>query len=183
MSPATLSLETQDAQKRWQAFCRDLQFRDRNLPKEDAADTLAEITAHVHDALAHAEGASELDRLNACLTAFGPIPAAPPTWRKPLAVMLHYLAIMVIGVTGLFLITLLHMGVMDIFNPDGVGLWVYANGEFSLSYEIQADAEEVAGVWFLPAILGVTAAISGLLFVLYRIAIAPQGRIAQWTRE
>lgn len=183
MDTPDLDLTTPEARRQWARFKRDLAFRDRNLPAADRDEALAETIAHIHDAFLAADGGTEASRLAAALTRFGPLEAAPPAWRKPLGVILHQAAILLIGITGFFVLALLHMAVMDLFNPEAVGLYIHAGGDFTLSYEVQPHSREVLGRWFAPAALGVSAVIGAGLFGIYRLAIASSGPVSGWIRQ
>ena len=177
-----LTLESEAARRRLAEFRRRLAWRDRALPAPEREDARLETEAHLAEAFNAAQG-EELNRLDAAVAAFGDLPDAPPAWRKPLAVALHYGALPVIGVFALFTLALLHMAVMDVFNPSGVGLWVYPDGDWSLSYEAQAGAREVLGRGFTFAAFGLSIGLGWSLFLLWRFAISPAGHVARWMKE
>jgi hypothetical protein len=174
-----MQFETETARKTWSRFERDLNWSNRNLPAAEQREALAEASAHIRDTMIGQQG-DEHDRLTNAIKGFGDLPEAPPVWRMPLAVALHYAAILVIGVIGLFLTLLLHMAVMDVFQPDQVGLWIYEGGSFSLSYEAQSDAREVLGWSFAPIILLVTSITGAGLYGIWRLALAPSGPVSRW---
>lgn len=183
MSAPDLEFSSVDARRTWSRFKRDLAYRYRDLPPEDRIEAVAEAAAHIYEAIADAPGDTEHARLTAALAGFGELPAAPPAWRKPLGVALHQGAILILGVTGFFLAVLLHMAVMEVLNPDAVGLYVHSAGDFTLSYEIQPQSREVLGGWFIQAILGFVGVAGAALYGLYRLAIASTGPVSGWIRE
>lgn len=183
MDAPDMDLKTPQARRLWARFKRDLAFRDRDLSAADRQEALAETVAHIHDAFLAAGGESEVSRLTAALHQFGPLEQAPPAWRKPLGIILHQAAILFIGIACFFVLALLHMAVMDLFNPDAVGLYIHGGGDFTLSYEAQPHSREVLGGWFAPAAIGVAAVIGTIVFVIHRLAIASSGPVSGWIRE
>jgi hypothetical protein len=177
-----MQFDTDAARQAWTRFRRNLNWANRSLPHEDQQEALAEASAHIRDAMATGHG-DELARLTAAISGFGPLTVAPPVWQLPLAVTLHYAAILVIGVTGFCLTILMHMGIMDLINPDAVGLWIYTEGDWALSYEAQPAAREILGFWFLPAIIATISIIGGGLYALWRVALAPGGPVARWLKQ
>ncbi len=147
------------------------------------AEMRAEGATKMHDALAEVSEGDEFTRVQTAIAGYGDLAAAPPVWRGPAAIMLNYGCILALGVVGVFVLILLHMAVLDIFYPQAVGLWRYDGGGWSLSYEVQAGAEEVLGAWFIPAILTTCAATSALLYALWRFAVAPTGAVSRWMKE
>lgn len=177
-----LTLSTPGARRLWQDFLRRLDWANRDLDAADRADISAEAATHIRDAMEGLGEGDELTRLQAAITGYGELPAAPPVWRQPAAVMLHYGSILTLGVAGIFILIFLHMAAMEVLHPQAVGLWHYAGGDWALSYEAQAEADEVLGGWFIPAILSVCALGSGLLYALWRFAVAPGGPVSRWMR-
>jgi hypothetical protein len=179
-----LELETPEARRIWKDFLRRLDRSNRALSEQEREEARAEAIAHIAELLAEETGDDEADRLRKALARFGLPPALPPLWRKPLAHMLHYFAIMVMGAGGLVVLALLHMAVMEVFNPAGVGLYLYpGDAGITLSYENQAGARELLGGWFIPAILSVSLLAVGGLFGLWRLALCPSGPISRWMRS
>lgn len=177
-----LPLETETARRRLAEFRRSLAWRDRGLSEPEREEARLEAEAHLAEAFAAAQG-EESDRLEAAIAAFGDLPDAPPAWRKPLAIVLHYGALPVIGVVGLFVLALLHMAAMDVLNPSQVGLWVYPDGDFSLSYEAQEGAREVLGPGFAFAAIGLSIGLGWSLLLLWRFAVSPSGQVARWMQD
>lgn len=179
----TVDFETSEARRLWSDFLKRLDWSNRHLSRSERQDAKAEATAHMAELIAHSKLETEAERLREALSRFGTLPSPPPAWRQPLAIGLHYLAIMVIGATGLVLLTLLHMTVMELFNPAGVGLYVYPGDPVpTLSYESQPGAREVLGSWFIPALLAIILTVSAGLYGLWRIALAPTGPVSRWMK-
>ena len=181
----TSGLDFQDieSRRRWAEFLRRLDYRHRGLPAAERAELRAEAEAHIRDAMAEMGPGAEVERLDAALRSYGDLPAAPPVWRKPAAMLGHYAGILVIGMMGLTALALLHIGVMDWFDPAGVGLWVYPDGDWSLSYEAQPGAEERLGAWFSPVMLAASALLAGVIYGLWRSCVAPASPLARWMRD
>lgn len=177
-----LTFSTPQARRTWADFQRRLDWANRELTPADRADIAAEVAAHICDAMARFTEGDELMRLQASIAGYGELPAAPPVWRRPAATMVHYGSILAIGVIGVFVLVLLHMTAMEVLNAQSVGLWHFADGDWALSYEAQADANEVLGGWFIPAVLSLCALTSALLYKLWRFAIAPGGLISSWMK-
>jgi hypothetical protein len=177
-----LTLSTPGARRLWQDFLRRLNWVNRDLDAADRADISAEAATHIRDAMEGLAEGDELTRLQAAITGYGELPAAPPVWRQPAAIILHYGSILALGVAGIFVLILLHMAVMEVFYPQAVGLWHYRQGDWALSYEAQEGAGEVLGAWFIPAILSLCAAASALLYTLWRFAVAPSGPVSRWMK-
>ncbi|WP_323761690.1 hypothetical protein [Maricaulis sp.] len=178
-----LDLLGDDAKRIWRQFLRRLDWANRNLAAEDRAEARAEAAAHMREAMGDARAEGEAERLLAAIAEFGDPPAPPPVWRKPAAIVGHYCSIMVIGATGLVVLALLHMAVMEIFNPAGVGVWVFPDeAGFTLSYEAQQGAEEVLGAGFIPVMLALCAILGGAIYGLWRFALSPRGPVAGWMR-
>tara|TARA_R110000868_G_scaffold120773_7_gene320677 strand:+ start:11257 stop:11805 length:549 start_codon:yes stop_codon:yes gene_type:complete len=179
----SLTLSTPEAHRLWQDFQRRLNWANRDLDASDRGDISAEAATHIRDAMAAMGAGDELTRLQAAISDYGDLPAAPPVWRQPAAIMLHYGSILALGVAGIFVLIFLHMAVMEVFNAQGVGLWQYASGDWALSYEAQAEAVEVLGGWFIPAMLTLCACVSALLYALWRFAVAPGGPVSRWMKD
>lgn len=179
----TLALTTDEARRLWQDFQRRLNWANRALDAAERAEICAEAATHIRDAMQELTEGDEFTRLQAAIASYGDLPPAPPGWRRPAASVLHYASILTLGVAGVFVLILLHMAVMEMFHPQGVGLWHYAAGDWSLSYEAQDGAEEVLGAWFIPAVLGLCAIASALLYALWRFAVAPAGPVSRWMKE
>lgn len=177
-----LTFSTPQARRLWADFQRRLDWANRELDLADRADISAEAAAHIRDAMAGLTEGDELMRLQASIAGYGELPAAPPAWRRPAAILLHYGSILAIGVIGVFVLVLLHMAVMEVLNAQAVGLWHFADGDWALSYEAQTDADEVLGGWFIPAVLSLCALTSALLYKLWRFAVAPGGLISGWMK-
>ncbi|WP_203295012.1 hypothetical protein [Maricaulis parjimensis] len=178
-----VEFETHEARRLWADFLKRLDWSNRHLPSADRSEARDEAIAHMAELLAASPIEDETDKLRDALQRFGPLPAPPPVWRKPLAVALHYLAIMTIGASGLVLLILLHMTVMEAFNPGEVGLYVYpGDGLPTLSYETQSGAREILGAGFIPVMLAIIAAGSAALFGLWRLALAPEGPVSRWMK-
>jgi len=175
--------ESQDARTLWTDFLRRLDWANRDLDPDERADARAEATAHIRDAVASDRDGLEHERLARALARFGPLPAPPPVWRRPAAIVVHYLAIMVMGVGGLVLLILLHMTAMELVNPSGVGLWLYPDDGLTLSYEAQPGAREVLGGFFIPVMLAILAISGGMLFGLWRLALSPDGPVSRWMQR
>lgn len=175
--------ESAEAQTLWNDFLRRLDWANRTLPPDERADARAEATAHIRDAVVSDADGPEQERLSRALARFGALPAPPPVWRRPVAIALHYLAIMVVGVSGLVLLFLLHMTVMELVNPAGVGLWLYPEDGFTLSYEAQPGAREILGGFFIPVMLAILAISGGLLLGLWRVALSPDGPVSRWMKR
>jgi hypothetical protein len=179
----TLELTTLEARRLWADFLRRLDWANRDLPGPERDEAKAEAIAHIAEDLAALDMPDEADRLRAALERFGLPPAPPPVWRKPLAIILHYLAIMVMGASGLVILTLLHMALMEALNPAAVGLYIYpGDNVVTLSYENQGGAREILGAWFIPAMLMVSALGSAALYSLWRVALSPTGPVSRWMR-
>ncbi|MAK63773.1 MAG: hypothetical protein CMF75_03365 [Maricaulis sp.] len=180
----TLEFSTPEARHLWSDFLRRLDWSNRHLPRAEREDAQAEAMAHMAELIAISTQETEADRLRDALSRFGALPSPPPVWRAPLAIGLHYLAIMIIGATGLVLLILLHMVVMELFNPAGVGLYLYPGDPVpTLSYENQPDAEEVLGGWFIPAMLLIILATGAALYGLWRLTLAPTGPVSRWMKR
>ncbi len=178
-----VAFATPEAQRLWSDFLRRLDWSNRHLAAPERDDARAEAIAHITELMASSDMEDEVERLREALDRFGPLPAPPPIWRKPLAVGLHYLAIMTIGASGLVLLILLHMTVMELFNPAAVGLYIYPGDSLpTLSYEHQAGAREVLGAGFIPVMLALVAAASAALYGLWRLALAPDGPVTRWMK-
>ena len=118
-----LTFSTPQARRLWADFQRRLDWANRELDLADRADISAEAAAHIRDAMAGLTESDELMRLEASIAGYGELPAAPPAWRRPAAILLHYGSILAIGVIGVFVLVLLHMAVMEVLNAQAVGLW------------------------------------------------------------
>ena len=179
----TLELTTREARRLWADFLRRLDWANRDLAGPERAEARAEAIAHIAEDMAVLELPDEADRLREALTRFG-IPAAPPpAWRKPLAIVLHYLAIMVMGASGLVILILLHMTLMEALNPASVGLYIYpGDNVLTLSYEAQDGARELLGGWFIPTFLLISALGSAALYGLWHVALSPTGPVSRWMR-
>lgn len=178
-----LTFTTPQARRLWLNFLRRLDWANRELNIAERADIRAEAATHIRDAMEGLSEGDELSRLQAAISSFGDLPAAPPAWRRPAAVVLHYGSILVLGVAGIFVLILLHMAIMEVFDPQGVGLWHYAEGDWALSYEVQEGANEVLGAWFIPAMLTLCSLASALLYTLWRFAVAPSGPVSRWMKD
>jgi len=178
-----LALTTAEARRLWQDFQRRLDWANRDLDAADRADIRAEAATHIRDAVMQMNEGEEVTRLRAAINSFGMLPAAPPAWRRPAAIALHYGSILALGVAGVFILILLHMAVMEVFYPDAVGLWRFPDGDWALSYEAQDSADEVLGGWFIPVIVSACALASGLLYALWRFAVSPDGVMSGWMRN
>jgi hypothetical protein len=178
-----LAITTHEARRQWQDFQRRLEWANRDQDATDRADIRAEAATHIRDAMEAQTEGDEVTRLTAAMESYGTLPPAPPAWRQPLAVILHYGSILVLGVCGVFVLILLHMAVMEIFFPQAVGLWQHSQGDWSLSYEAQEGAEEILGAWFIPSILLFCAFASALLYALWRFAVAPAGPVSRWMKD
>ncbi|WP_417489704.1 hypothetical protein [Maricaulis sp.] len=178
-----LTFSTPEARRLWQDFQRRLDRANRELDAAARADISAEAASHIRDAMEALDEGDELTRLQAAISSYGDLPAAPPAWRQPAAVVLHYGSILALGIAGIFVLIFLHMTVMEVFNPQGVGLWHYGQGDWSLSYEAQVGATEVLGGWFIPAMLTLSAVIAALLYALWRFAVAPGGPVSTWMKD
>ncbi len=178
-----LDLVSDEARRIWRRFIRRLDWSNRELTAEDRAEARADAAAHMREALGETRAEDEADRLLAAIAEFGDPPAPPPVWRKPAAIVGHYCSIMVIGATGLVVLALLHMAVMELFNPAGVGLWVYpGDAGFTLSYEAQQGAHEILGAGFIPLMLALCAILSAGIYGLWRFALSPRGPVAGWMK-
>ena len=179
----TLNFSTPESRRVWKDFQRRLDWANRDLDAADRADISAEAATHIRDAMAGLAEGDELTRLQAAIASYGELPAAPPAWRRPAAILLHYGSILALGVAGVFVLVLLHMTIMEVLHPQAVGLWRYPGGDWSLSYEAQDGAVEVLGAWFIPAVLSVCALASALLYALWRVAVAPGGLVSRWMKD
>jgi len=179
----TLTFSTPEARSVWQDFQRRLDWANRDLDAADRADIGAEAATHIRDAMEGLSEGDELSRLQAAIASYGALPAAPPAWRRPVAIITHYGSILALGVVGVFVLIFLHMAVMEVLNAQAVGLWHFASGDWALSYEAQPDANEVLGPWFIPAILSLCALASALLYALWRFAVAPDGPVSGWMKD
>lgn len=181
---ANLEFQTPEANWIWHGFLRRLDWSNRDLTPEEKEEARAEVAVHIRDAMAELndgdDTGDEFTHLEMAIGSYGLLVDAPPAWRKPLAIGLHYCSILVIGVVGVFVLIFLHMAVMEIFNPEGVGLWIYSSGGFALSYEVQSGATEILGAWFIPTMLGVIGVSVGALYLLWRFALAPSGTVIRW---
>jgi len=178
-----LTFSTPQARRLWHDFQRRLDWANRELDAAERAEIRAEAATHIRDAMAELSEGDELTRLQAAIAGYGDLDAAPPAWRQPAAVMLHYGSILALGVVGVFVLILLHMAVMEVFYPQAVGLWRYDGGGWALSYEAQDGATEMLGAWFIPAIVSACAATSALLYALWRFAVAPTGPVSRWMKD
>lgn len=179
----TLELTTAEARRLWTDFLRRLDWSNRDLPGPEREEAKAEVIAHIAEDMAALDLPDEVERLREALDRFGIPPAPPPAWRKPLAIVLHYLAIMVMGASGLVILILLHMTLMEALNPAAVGLYIYPGDTvLTLSYENQAGAREILGAWFIPAMLVVSAFGSAALYGLWKLALSPTGPVSRWMR-
>ena len=179
----TLELTTAEARRLWTDFLRRLEWSHRHLPGPERAEAKAEAVAHIAENMATLDLPDEADRLREALNRFGVPAAPPPPWRKPLAIGLHYLAIMVMGASGLVILILLHMILMKAFNPDAVGLYLYPGDPvLTLSYETQVGAREILGAWFIPILLAISALGSAALYGLWKLALSPSGPVSRWMR-
>jgi len=180
---ATETFETPQARKIWQKFLRDLDWGNRTLAADESRDARAEAYTHIHEAMRAVTDGTEADRLSTAIQGYGDLPKAPPVWKKPLGITLHYGSILLIGIVGVFLLGLLVMATLEVFNPDEVGLWVYTSGDWSISHQAQPQATEVLGAWFIPAVLATIIVTGAMLYGLWRLAIAPTGRVTDWMNE
>ncbi|WP_417482910.1 hypothetical protein [Maricaulis sp.] len=178
-----LTFSTPQARRLWQDFQRRLDWANRDLHAAERADLRAEAAAHIRDSMAELTEGDEFTRLQAAIAGYGDLPAAPPAWRRPAAILLHYGSILALGLAGIFVLIFLHMAVMEVFNAQGVGLWHFASGDWALSYEAQDGAEEVLGGWFIPAMLTTCALVSAGLYALWRFAVAPGGAVSAWMKD
>tara|TARA_R110002072_G_scaffold1395_2_gene11765 strand:- start:744 stop:1292 length:549 start_codon:yes stop_codon:yes gene_type:complete len=178
-----LTLSTPQARRLWQDFQRRLDWSNRELNTAERADIRAEAATHIREAMDRLTSGDEYTRLQMAIESYGVLPDAPPAWRRPLAVIVHYGSILALGVVGVFVLIFLHMVVMEVFYPDAVGLWQHSAGDWSLSYEVQDGAEEILGAWFIPVMLTVCALISALLYALWRFAVAPKGPVSRWMKD
>lgn len=177
---SAIEFETSEASRLWRDYQRRLDHSNRTLSNEERREARAEAVAHIQDAMGAKVSGSEAEQLAEAIADYGSLPAAPPIWRKPVALGLHYGSIIVLGIGGMFLLMVLHMSFMEILNPEGVGLWVYPGDGASLSYEVQDGATEMLGGWFIPAALTIVASVGGLLFLLWRYSIAATGPVVHW---
>ncbi len=180
---ADLEFTSREAQALWRDFLKRLDWENRSLSKEERHEIQAEAAAHIQEALAAITSGNEADRLREALAQYGELPPAPPLWRRPLAIALHYGAILLIGTSGLFLPVLLHMAIMEMFNPAGVGLWINQSGDWALSYEVHPEPDEILGAWFSPAILIIIATATSVLYGVWQLALAPNGPVARWMKD
>ena len=178
-----LRLTTKAARTLWQRFLKRLDWSNRSLGPDERAEARAEAAAHMREAMGETTAETEAGQLAQAIAGYGELPSPPPAWRRPAAHMAHYLAIMVIGATGLVVLVFLHMAVMEIFNPAGVGLWLYPgeNG-LTLSYEVQPGAREALGAAFIPVMLAVDAVLLAAIYGLWRFALSPRGPVSRWMR-
>lgn len=161
-----------------EAFLRRLARSLRGASAAERQERLREAEAHLRD-FASAHGGPPETAVAAGVAAFGPLPepARPAPAGGALLSLIRTIVILFIGASGVLAAMTLHLAVSDLFAPDEVGLWVYASGDWSLSYEAQPDAREVLGAWFAPVFgLGAIAVAIALVF-LYRIAASPGGAL------
>ncbi|RKQ94240.1 hypothetical protein [Maricaulis maris] len=178
-----LVLVTEAARTLWRRFLKRLDWSNRTLGPDERAEARAEAAAHMREAMGETTAETEAGQLADAIAGFGDLPAPPPAWRQPVAHLVHYLAIMVIGATGLMVLVFFHMAVMEIFNPDGVGLWLYPDEVgLTLSYEVQPGAREALGAAFIPVMLLVNAVLIAAIYGLWRLALSPRGPVSRWMR-
>lgn len=172
-----IELNTADARRVWADYRRRLAWRDRHLSPTERAERLMEAEAHIGEAMSVSSGGSEADRLHDALAAFGSLEAPPPAWRAPVHFALRYAAMTVIVLCGLLALALLHMSVMEIFNPEAVGLYWRDGDGVTLSYEAQPGSRELLGGWFIPAAVAVSAGLIAIAAGLYRL-VSPSDKSA-----
>ncbi len=177
-----MRFESAEADRLWRDFLRRLDWANRDLSNEERLEARTETAGHIQDAMEAMQHGDELNRLTTAIEDFGELVSPPPRWLKPIAVVLHYLSIMFIGVIGLFLLALAHMCVMEVLHSDSVGLWLYPDDGLTLSYEVQPGATEILGAWFIPTALACIAVLGGTLWTLWRVAVSSDGRIPRWIR-
>ena len=164
-----LDLQTGEARRLWSDYQRRLAWRDRDLPASERTERLLEAEAHISEAMSAASAGSEADQLRAALNAFGTLEPTPAVWQAPVQVALRYAGMSLAVICGFFALALLHMAVMEVFNPDAVGLYWRSGDGVSLSYEAQSGSRELLGVWFIPAALATAAVLLGVVAGLYRL--------------
>ena len=162
-----LDLQTAEARRLWADYRHRLAWRDRDLPALERAERLMEAEAHIAEAMSASGSGGEAERLE----------APPSAWRAPLHFALRYLAMTTAVICGLFALALLHMAVMEVFNPDAVGLYWHSGDGITLSYENQPGSRELLGAWFIPAALAAAAALLAIVAALYRL-LSPSARRA-----
>lgn len=172
-----LDLQTAEARRLWADYRHRLAWRDRDLPALERSERLMEAEAHIAEAMSASGSGGEAERLRAALQAFGRLEAPPSAWRAPLHFALRYLAMTTAVICGLFALALLHMAVMEVFNPDAVGLYWHPGDGVTLSYENQPGSRELLGAWFIPAALAAAAALLAIVAALYRL-LSPSARRA-----
>lgn len=163
-----IEFETAAARALWNDYRRRLAWRDRELPPAERAERLREAESHIIEAMAEDSGNSEVARLERALEAFGTIAAPPAAWQAPARMLASFIVITLIAVSGLLALSLLHMAVMEAFNPNEVGLYWRDGDGWTLSYEAQPDSREVLGAWFIPAALAIAALLGSLVAILLR---------------
>lgn len=194
---AMFPLKSPIAQKVWNNFDRELIHKLKVLPEEERSDIRLEILSHLFESMAHApseninseNSESEDVRLINAISNLG----SPDEYLEPLIAdillyqkaskghpsailqglkssankgLMHALATLVLGMGYFWVIMVFIMSVMHIVNPD-VGIWYYATGEVSLSFQAQPGAKQWMTGWFsVIGILGSAAAYWGLNKVL-----------------
>lgn len=172
--------QSREAKRLWADFIARLKWAYRGLPRDERAEAICEAQTHVLEACAETAGTDEAARLQAAIDRFGPLARRPARWRVPAALTLQYGAILMIGTLAFLTLVLVVMMTVEIFNPSGVGVWVFPDGDWSLSFNRQAGAEEVLGGWFIPVMLAVCAVQAGLIFLLHRLALGDGNPLSAW---
>jgi uncharacterized membrane protein len=173
-----------------EGYLRELERELGGMPREAAADVVAELRSHVRDAAGGA-GAESAEAVAAALERLGS-PAAlavlyrtesllaqPGRGRSPwwlLKVLVRWATLSAAGVLPLLGLiagyvvagSLFVAALAKPFAPGRVGLWRLASGELSLHLGFRADppplAEEVLGWWITP--LGLAAGAAGYYLAL-----------------
>ncbi|MEE2566323.1 hypothetical protein [Hyphobacterium marinum] len=172
--------QSREAKRIWADFSARLEWTYRDLPREERDEAIAEAQMHVLEACADAQGTGEADRLNAAIRRFGPLARRPSRWRVPAALALQYGAILAIGTLAFLTLALAAMMIAEIFNPSGVGLWVFPDGDWSLSFNRQAGGEEILGTWFIPVMMVVCAVLAGVIYGVHRLALGERNPLSAW---
>lgn len=165
-----------ETRRLWQAFSTRLQEASAEVDPDAQKEFILELKAHAAERM-KAHTGTEAARLAAVLPEIGDpqelgeaLRQSAPLRQRSVVQQLRgvtgeAMGLLAIGVASVVAVVALVMGFWGLANPD-VGIWVYPDGSWNLSFEPQRGAEQVARPFFAAASLLVGAALlATVLFV------------------
>ena len=142
----------------WADYLRKLRKQGRHHNPKDWQSFEDDIAEHAAVSFSEFDGA-EIDRLRSALAQVGSpesvatafvmefSPSNPAPWMRIVQQLTSLGAMLLTSIIVVIAITAFGMGVANIFNPD-VGIWVHADGSWSLSFEAQSNSMQLFRRWF-----------------------------------